>query len=84
MTIDYSLYLVTGRDLLPEGMVRHWQLNLFHSHELFTDLSRLLGRSWFPLIHPGVRGLTTPYQSLRGGVTIVQIREKKADTLEVR
>lgn len=48
MAIDYSLYLVTGRDLLPEGT---------------TYLDSL-------------------EESLRGGVTIVQIREKKADTLE--
>ncbi|KAL4078514.1 Hydroxyethylthiazole kinase family-domain-containing protein [Scleroderma yunnanense] len=48
MTIDYSLYLVTGRDLLPEGMTYHESLE----------------------------------ESLRGGVTVVQIREKETDTLE--
>lgn len=48
MPIDYSLYLVTGRDLLPEGT---------------TYLESL-------------------EESLRGGVTVVQIREKHADTLE--
>ncbi|KAK0213080.1 thiamine biosynthetic bifunctional enzyme Thi4 [Desarmillaria ectypa] len=46
--IDYSLYLVTGRDLLPHGM----------------DYLRSLE------------------ESLIGGVTVVQIREKIADTAE--
>ncbi|KAI0769338.1 Hydroxyethylthiazole kinase [Trametes elegans] len=47
-TIDYSLYLVTGRELLPEG----------------KDYLQSLE------------------ESIRGGVTLVQIREKKADTGE--
>ncbi|KAI0356149.1 Hydroxyethylthiazole kinase [Trametes cingulata] len=46
--VDYSLYLVTGRELLPEGK---------------TYLESL-------------------EESIRGGVTIVQIREKNADTGE--
>lgn len=48
MPIDYSLYLVTGRDLLPEGTTY----------------------------------ITSLEDSLRGGVTVVQIREKNVDTLE--
>ncbi|KAF9244868.1 Hydroxyethylthiazole kinase family-domain-containing protein [Melanogaster broomeanus] len=40
MEVEYSLYLVTGRELLPEG------------------------------------------KALQGGVTVVQVREKKSDTLE--
>ncbi|KAF9071660.1 thiamine biosynthetic bifunctional enzyme Thi4 [Rhodocollybia butyracea] len=44
--IDYSLYLVTGRELLPPGK------------EYFESLE----------------------QSLQGGVSVVQIREKKTDT----
>ncbi|KIM78882.1 hypothetical protein PILCRDRAFT_75085 [Piloderma croceum F 1598] len=47
-SIDYSLYLVTGRDLLP------------------------VGKDY----------LETLEQSLQGGVTVVQIREKNADTAE--
>ncbi|KAK0505022.1 thiamine biosynthetic bifunctional enzyme Thi4 [Armillaria luteobubalina] len=46
--IDYSLYLVTGRDLLPHGMDYLYSLE----------------------------------QSLIGGVTVVQIREKTADAAE--
>ncbi|KZP17960.1 TMP-TENI-domain-containing protein [Athelia psychrophila] len=46
--IDYSLYLVTGRDLLP----------------------------------PGKSYLESLEQSLKGGVKIVQIREKSVDTAE--
>ncbi|KAF7983776.1 hypothetical protein HWV62_18984 [Athelia sp. TMB] len=46
--IDYSLYLVTGRDLLP----------------------------------PGKSYLESLEQSLKGGVKIVQIREKNVDTAE--
>ncbi|KAF9010698.1 thiamine biosynthetic bifunctional enzyme Thi4 [Cyathus striatus] len=45
-SVDYSLYLVTGRDLLPPGK------------DYFESLEELL----------------------QGGVTIVQIREKTADT----
>ncbi|KAH7888813.1 Hydroxyethylthiazole kinase family-domain-containing protein [Phlebopus sp. FC_14] len=48
MPVDYSLYLVTGRELLPEGK---------------TYLESL-------------------EESLRGGVTVVQVREKNSDTLE--
>ncbi|KAK7472494.1 thiamine biosynthetic bifunctional enzyme [Stygiomarasmius scandens] len=48
MSIDYSLYLVTGRDLLPQGK------------DYFQSLE----------------------ESLQGGVTVVQIREKKAETSE--
>ncbi|KAF5348667.1 hypothetical protein D9758_006802 [Tetrapyrgos nigripes] len=47
-TIDYSLYLVTGRELLPQGK------------DYFESLE----------------------ESLQGGVTVVQIREKKAETAE--
>ncbi|KAL6310475.1 thiamine phosphate synthase superfamily [Sparassis latifolia] len=46
--VDYSLYLVTGRDLLPPGK------------DYFESLE----------------------ESLQGGVTLVQIREKTADTRE--
>ncbi|EPQ57436.1 HK-domain-containing protein [Gloeophyllum trabeum ATCC 11539] len=46
--IDYSLYLVTGRELLPEGI---------------TYIESLK-------------------QAIEGGVTVVQVREKKADTGE--
>ncbi|KAI0633418.1 Hydroxyethylthiazole kinase [Trametes polyzona] len=46
--VDYSLYLVTGRELLPEGK----------DH------------------------LESLEESIKGGVTLVQIREKKADTGE--
>lgn len=48
--IDYSLYLVTGRELLPPGK------------DYFESLE----------------------ESLQGGVTVVQIREKNTDTGEVR
>lgn len=48
MPIDYSLYLVTGRNLLPEGTTYIKSLE----------------------------------ESLRGGVTVVQVREKDVDTLE--
>ncbi|KAG1742928.1 Hydroxyethylthiazole kinase family-domain-containing protein [Suillus lakei] len=48
MTIDFSLYLVTGRELLP----------------------------------PGKEYLESLEEALQGGVTVVQIREKKSDTLE--
>ncbi|KAI0342020.1 Hydroxyethylthiazole kinase [Trametopsis cervina] len=47
--IDYSLYLVTGRDLLP----------------------------------PGKDYLETLEEALQGGVTLVQVREKTADTGEI-
>lgn len=46
--IDYGLYLVTGRELLPKGV------EYYHSLE----------------------------ESLKGGVTVVQVREKTADTGE--
>ncbi|KIK67487.1 hypothetical protein GYMLUDRAFT_156732 [Collybiopsis luxurians FD-317 M1] len=48
MEVDYSLYLVTGRELLPPGK------------DYFESLE----------------------QSLQGGVTVVQIREKNTDTAE--
>ncbi|KIJ49441.1 hypothetical protein M422DRAFT_204743 [Sphaerobolus stellatus SS14] len=48
MNIDYSLYLVTGRDLLPSGK------------DYFESLE----------------------ESIQGGVTVVQIREKVAETGE--
>ncbi|KIJ18858.1 hypothetical protein PAXINDRAFT_70332 [Paxillus involutus ATCC 200175] len=48
MAVDYSLYLVTGRELLPEG-------------KAYNDSLR---------------------EALQGGVTVVQVREKKSDTLE--
>lgn len=48
MAIDFSLYLVTGRELLPAGK------------EYLESLE----------------------EALQGGVTVVQIREKKSDTLE--
>ncbi|KAF6763224.1 thiamine biosynthetic bifunctional enzyme [Ephemerocybe angulata] len=48
MEIDYSVYLVTGRDLLP----------------------------------PGKSYLESLEESIRGGVTVVQVREKDADTGE--
>ncbi|KAF9227454.1 thiamine biosynthetic bifunctional enzyme [Gyrodon lividus] len=48
MVVDYSLYLVTGRELLPEG-------------KTYGDTLR---------------------EALQGGVTVVQVREKKSDTLE--
>lgn len=47
--IDYSLYLVTGRDLLPQGKAY----------------------------------LESLEEALRGGVTLVQVREKTADTGEI-
>ncbi|KAL5523852.1 hypothetical protein ACEPAG_8025 [Sanghuangporus baumii] len=47
-TVDYSLYLVTGRDLLPSGA------------DYYETLE----------------------ESLKGGVTLVQVREKEADTRE--
>ncbi|KAI0743772.1 Hydroxyethylthiazole kinase [Daedaleopsis nitida] len=47
-TVDYSLYLVTGRELLPQGK------------DYFESLE----------------------ESIRGGVTLVQVREKDADTGE--
>ncbi|KAH9040023.1 hypothetical protein EDB85DRAFT_180762 [Lactarius pseudohatsudake] len=47
---DLSLYLVTGRDLLPHG------------------------KSYLASLEEG----------LRGGVTVVQVREKSVDTAEVR
>ncbi|EEB91438.1 hypothetical protein MPER_10198, partial [Moniliophthora perniciosa FA553] len=51
--IDYSIYLVTGRDLLPAGK------------DFFETLEQVM-----------------LFASLQGGVTVVQIREKKADTAE--
>lgn len=47
-TIDYSVYLVTGRELLPEGK------------DYYESLE----------------------ESLQGGVTLVQVREKEVDTGE--
>ncbi|KAF6753141.1 hypothetical protein DFP72DRAFT_903438, partial [Ephemerocybe angulata] len=49
MEIDYSVYLVTGQDLLP----------------------------------PGKSYLESLEESIQGGVTVVQVREKDADTGEV-
>jgi hypothetical protein len=71
--LDYSLYLVTGRELLPSGKVRcsssceltsrtttsHWKRCAIH-HRGYTDT-----------------------KSLKGGVTLVQVREKEVDTGEV-
>ncbi|KAF9647326.1 HK-domain-containing protein [Thelephora ganbajun] len=48
MEIDYSLYLVTGRNLIPDGITYEDSLE----------------------------------QALKGGVTVVQVREKTADTGE--
>lgn len=48
--VDYSVYLVTGRELLPEGV------------DFFQSLE----------------------SSLKGGVTIVQLREKSIDNGEFR
>ncbi|WVO14242.1 hydroxyethylthiazole kinase [Cryptococcus depauperatus] len=48
MTVDYSIYLVTGREFLPPGK------------DYYESLE----------------------QSLKGGVTLVQVREKTADTGE--
>jgi hypothetical protein len=48
--INYSLYLVTGRDLLPQGKVRHaTMLRQYSESEVFTEiitgLLSVIGRS---------------------------------------
>jgi thiamine-phosphate diphosphorylase/hydroxyethylthiazole kinase len=79
-TIDYSLYLVTGRDLLPAGKVRAVALELEHSTAAALPQ---LARADYPC---GVNVCQDYYESLeealQGGVTVVQIREKEADTGE--
>lgn len=63
--IDYSVYLVTARDLLPVGKVRQdppIKSILIHCQHYLESLE----------------------ESLQGGVTVVQLREKTIDTGEVR
>jgi thiamine monophosphate synthase len=82
--VDLSLYLVTGRHLLPPGMVS----SSLSGRSLLTDsLSRVTSLLWkrsvahFSALH---NLTTTQTQALRGGVTVVQVREKNTDTAEVR
>lgn len=78
-TIDYSLYLVTGRELLPEGKVssfaeqtgeRRRKIELTICPASLSTL--LLDQNYYESLE----------ESLQGGVTVVQIREKTADTGE--
>lgn len=62
--IDYSLYLVTGRELLPPGKVRFSSILLPSDRSSFQDYYESLE------------------ESLQGGVTLVQVREKTTDTGE--
>lgn len=62
--IDYSVYLVTARDLLPAGKVRYsaaTRATLIQDQDYLESLE----------------------ESLQGGVTVVQLREKTIDTGEV-
>jgi hypothetical protein len=85
--IDFSLYLVTGRHLLPLGKVR---FSLCSCSLLTSPLLRVTWLLWRrSVVHSAVavapHRFTTIYtQALRGGVTVVQVREKSTDTAEVR
>ena len=62
--IDYSVYLVTARDLLPPGKVKRRtkpKPSLIQRQDYLESLE----------------------ESLQGGVTVVQLREKTIDTGEV-
>jgi thiamine monophosphate synthase len=76
--LDYSLYLVTGRDLLPAGKVRPSQLKPGRAN--FAGLLRVTGGGVFT---NAVYELPADPKSLKGGVTLVQVREKEVDTGEV-
>jgi hypothetical protein len=82
--VDLSLYLVTGRHLLPPGMVSFY----LSSRSLLTDsLSRVTSLLWKRSVahFSSLHNLTTiQMQALRGGVTVVQVREKNIETAEVR
>ncbi|KAG6837001.1 hypothetical protein H0H93_016461 [Arthromyces matolae] len=62
--IDYSVYLVTGRDLLPRGKV----LSSTYYMKIWTN--EVFQQDYYQSLE----------ESLQGGVTLVQIREKNADT----
>lgn len=63
--IDYTLYLVTGRELLPPGKAC---VPLLCAIRL--ELTR---QDYYESLE----------ESLKGGVTLVQVREKETDTGEV-
>ena len=83
--VDYSLYLVTGRDLLPEGKVGVRTPRMHTSIDVISlGLFGVLGTSEVLCTTVQDCVLIGPSQSIKGGVTLVQIREKHADTGEVR
>src|ERR1700710_2231676 len=82
--MDLSLYLVTGRELLPPGKVRAIT-DIVHSL-LNSPTARHIQNPWkrSPPSFSGEIHFSLALKALQGGVTVVQIREKKADTLQVR
>jgi thiamine monophosphate synthase len=81
--LDLSLYLVTGRDLLPHGQVTSRFISfLTHSPIRFIELFVFSRRGWPFTLSLSI--LPREMQALNGGVTVVQVREKNRDTAEVR
>ena len=81
--LDLSLYLVTGRDLLPHGKVLRTSTIHFLAPSPTQLIEFLNSRGGWPFTLP-ISILPRDTQALQGGVTVVQVREKNLDTAEVR
>jgi thiamine monophosphate synthase len=81
--IDFSLYLVTGRHLLPPNKVCTVVSHIMHEAHRHA---RTTMNSWkkYVILYDKYQRVAQLLQALQGGVTVVQIREKTADTAEVR
>ncbi len=79
-SVDYALYLVTGRELLPPGKVRlSPQSNL-----LLSDCRTTMSTSSRFAVSSIQYHDFQVIQALIGGVSVVQVREKDLDTADVR
>ena len=83
--LDLSVYLVTGRDLLPPGKV---PLPLAPTCSLtdsvFLELFNFCRGGWLFALTFIILLPSWNMQAIQGGVTVVQVREKNLDTSEVR
>jgi thiamine monophosphate synthase len=80
--LDLSLYLVTGRDLLPHDKVPLPFSSLLLTDSIFIELFDFSRGGWSFTLSLNI--LPWDIQALQGGVTVVQVREKNLDTAEVR
>ena len=84
-SINYSLYLVTGRHLLPSNKVFYIFIKYSSQLILFLGIFSVARRGMIIIsCNQTLRHLRLHLnQAIQGGVTLVQVREKELDTEEV-